>query len=322
VMMALLLKWRQLAQVARASMPIHGGPIHDAMRRVERAAGVSRPIAIASTSAQLEPAVFGVWAPVVLWPAHLSGRIREEHVEPILAHEICHVIRRDNLIASVHLLTLAIFWFHPIVWWIGARLIAERERACDEQALQLGQPRAPYAAAIVSTCELCVAASLAGVAGISGGDLKLRIWWIMDERTCRPLGGLRRAMLAVAALTVLGVPIAAGACAGQTSLPTEDAAALIPERVGPGIQPPKLLREVKPQYTARALQEKIQGEVHMECVVGIDGKTSDVKVIRPLDPDLDRAAVDAAKQWEFEPGRRQGKPVPVIVTVEMGFTLK
>ena len=60
----------------------------------------------------------------------------------------------------------------------------------------------------------------------------------------------------------------------------------------------------------------------MECVVGIDGKSSDVKVIRSLDPDLDRAAVEAAKLWEFQPGTRQGKPVPVIVTVAIGFTLK
>jgi TonB family protein len=322
VMAGWMWKWCRIADIAQRSTPIRSGSVHDALRRIEHVAGVSMPITIVSSPAQLEPGVFGISTPVVLWPAHLTGRIREEHVEPIIAHEICHVIRRDNLIASVHMLTLAMFWFHPLVWWIGARLIAERERACDEHVLELGQQPAPYAAAILETCELCIAAPLANLAGISGGDLKWRIVRIMNPRVCQPMGPLRKAILTGAALVMLVLPVAAGACAGPTPIPAENEVALNPERPGPGVQLPKLVREVKPQYSARAIQEKIQGEVVMECVVGIDGKPSDVKVIRPLDPDLDQAALDAAKLWEFEPGTRSGKPVPVIVTVTMGFTLK
>jgi len=53
-------------------------------------------------------------------------------------HEVQHVRRRDNLAAAMHLVVEAIFWFHPLVWWLGARLVEERERACDEEVLRLG----------------------------------------------------------------------------------------------------------------------------------------------------------------------------------------
>ena len=58
--------------------------------------------------------------------------------QAILAHELCHVRRRDNLTAAIHMIVEAVFWFHPLVWWISARLMEERERACDEAVLELG----------------------------------------------------------------------------------------------------------------------------------------------------------------------------------------
>jgi TonB family protein len=90
----------------------------------------------------------------------------------------------------------------------------------------------------------------------------------------------------------------------------------------PGDTTPKLRKEVKPVYSERAKAERIQGEVFVELVVKTDGTVGDVRVVKPVDPDLDRAAVDAVKQWEFDPGSRGGKPVEVVVTVAVAFTLK
>ncbi len=76
----------------------------------------------------------------------------------------------------------AVFWFHPAVWWIGARLLEERERACDEAVLQSGNEAEVYAEGILGVCKLYVESPLACVSGISGSDLKKRIVRIMTQR--------------------------------------------------------------------------------------------------------------------------------------------
>jgi TonB family protein len=95
-------------------------------------------------------------------------------------------------------------------------------------------------------------------------------------------------------------------------------------RPGSGIENPVVLREVKPQYTADAMRAKIQGVVVVECIILPDGTVGDVQVVKSLDPTfgLDQEAVKAAKQWRFAPGKKQGQPVPVLVTIELAFNLR
>jgi len=95
-------------------------------------------------------------------------------------------------------------------------------------------------------------------------------------------------------------------------------------RPGSGVTLPTVLREVKPAYTADAMRAKVQGSVWLECIVMPDGSVGDVKVTRSLDPifGLDQEAIKAAKMWKFRPGMRQSEPVPVIITIELTFTLR
>lgn len=95
-------------------------------------------------------------------------------------------------------------------------------------------------------------------------------------------------------------------------------------RPGSGISLPSVIREVKPAYTADAMRAKVQGSVWLECIVLPDGSVGDVKVTRSLDPifGLDHEAMKAAKLWRFRPGMRQGEPVPVVITIELTFTLR
>lgn len=93
-------------------------------------------------------------------------------------------------------------------------------------------------------------------------------------------------------------------------------------RPGNGVSTPTLLKDIKPQYTAGAMRAKIEGSVVMECVVRSDGTVrDDIKVVRSLDTKygLDDEAVKAVLQWKFRPGVKDGKPVPVRVTIEMAF---
>ena len=93
---------------------------------------------------------------------------------------------------------------------------------------------------------------------------------------------------------------------------------------GNGVELPRLLRDAKPQYTPDAMRAKIQGVVLLECIVLPDGTVGDVRVKRSLDPvfGLDQEAVKAARLWRFAPGTRNGQPVPVIVTIELSFSLR
>ena len=95
-------------------------------------------------------------------------------------------------------------------------------------------------------------------------------------------------------------------------------------RPGNGVQLPRILREVKPQYTANAMRAKVQGVVELEAVVLPDGSVGDVRIVHSLDPvfGLDEEAIKAVKQWKFVPGTRLGQPVAVLVGVELTFTLR
>ena len=95
-------------------------------------------------------------------------------------------------------------------------------------------------------------------------------------------------------------------------------------RPGNGVTLPRVLHEERPQYTSDAMRAKVQGTVLLECVVKPDGSVGDVQVIRSLDPTfgLDQQAVVAARKWRFAPGTRLGEPVPVLITIELTFTLR
>jgi TonB family protein len=91
---------------------------------------------------------------------------------------------------------------------------------------------------------------------------------------------------------------------------------------GDGVSAPVLVKQVKPQYTADAMRAKVQGVVTLECVVQPDGAIGETRVTKALHPGLDQEAIKAVKQWRFKPGRRDGKPVPVRITLEVTFTLR
>lgn len=95
-------------------------------------------------------------------------------------------------------------------------------------------------------------------------------------------------------------------------------------RAGNGVTLPKPTHSEKPQYTAEAMRRRIQGSVLLEMVVLPDGTVGSVKVVRSLDPTygLDDEAIRAARQWRFEPGLKDGKPVAVLVTLELTFWLR
>ena len=166
----------------------------------------------------LEPGVIGWFNPVLLMPADIERHLTRPEIEAIVAHELCHVRRFDNMTAAFHMQVEAIFWFHPLVWWLGARLIDERERACDEHVLaSVGAP-GPYAQGILNICKRYVASPLASVSGVGSANVRQRIDAILANRIGEATSPWKKVMLSGIACCVLIVPLAAGAVQGPQPL--------------------------------------------------------------------------------------------------------
>jgi beta-lactamase regulating signal transducer with metallopeptidase domain len=210
VLLVWLARWRQVSATRRRATVASSGREVTLLRRLEKRLGLHQRITVLHSSELMEPGIVGILRPAMLWPLQLSERLEDEHIEAILAHEIMHVRRRDNLTALLHMVVEALFWFHPMVWWIEKQMVKEREHACDEAVVELGCKRGTYAEGLLTACRFCVESSLVCVAGISGGELRKRIVGIMSARVAHRVAFGSRALLAVAAITVIAAPIVFG----------------------------------------------------------------------------------------------------------------
>jgi beta-lactamase regulating signal transducer with metallopeptidase domain len=129
-------QWWQIWRTIRAALPMNLNP----------------EIPLLLTRASLGPGMFGILRPVLLLHDGVLERLTPSQLDAIVAHELCHLRRRDNLTAVLHMVAETLFWFHPAVWWIRARLIEERERACDEAVLNSSHAALVYAEGILNVC--------------------------------------------------------------------------------------------------------------------------------------------------------------------------
>ena len=95
-------------------------------------------------------------------------------------------------------------------------------------------------------------------------------------------------------------------------------------RPGNGVTWPRLVREVKPNYTPDAMRAQVEGMVELDILVLADGSVGRVNIVRSLDArfGLDQEAINAVRRWRFDPGRRLGKAVATRVAVELSFNLR
>lgn len=197
-----LLQWMKLRAVVATATPVD----------------IEAPIPVRETATTFEPGICGILAPVLLLPQGINTRLTSNELDSVLEHELCHWWRRDNLTGALHMLVAMLFWFHPLVWWLGWRLVIERERACDEEVIQSGTERQVYADAILKVCRLYLEPPLLCAAGVSGGTLRQRIEDIMTNQVGMTLHFAKKCLLSAAAAAAIAGPVAIGLALGPQGL--------------------------------------------------------------------------------------------------------
>lgn len=278
----LLSRWAtrawQVSELLRAALPF-SAPLP---QRVEG-------LAVRATVSPLEPVLVGIFRPTLLLPRGIADRLTPAQLAAVVAHELAHRQRRDNLTAAVHLLVEALFWFHPLVWWFGARLVDERERACDEAVVRAGHDGRTYAEGILNVCEHYVASTLKCAAGVTGADLKRRVVEIARSRVMSDLPMSKRLLLGTFALAAVLVPVAFGIAQGDRDL--------MP------------LVRINPEYPPAALAAKLEGEVTLQFTVTATGTVRDIVVIDSTAPEFEEPATHALSRWRYQPPRESDQPV-------------
>jgi len=192
-------EWKRIKAIVRGAIPIDLGC----------------PIDTRLSSSVLEPGVVGIREPILLLPADIETHLAPAQLRSVVDHELCHVRRRDNLSSALHMFIEALFWFYPLLWWIGTRLIEERERACDEAVLRSGNAPGDYAEGILKVCKTYLSSRLACTSGVSGGELAKRIEYILSNRMVTTLSLAKRVLVAAACSAALLGPVAVGVFDGR-----------------------------------------------------------------------------------------------------------
>lgn len=261
-------------------------------------------------------ATYGLWRPIVLLPA---GAVESDvsHLTMIARHELTHVARGDWLFVVIEELLRAVFWFHPAIWFLLDRIHLHREQTVDRAVVDRFGERALYAGALLDQAAWKSRELTATVLPwLKRGHLRARIVALVEGGT---MSRSRARMLYAALVVVLGL---VGVTAARAfPVPPDQGVVYEP---GPDVTLPKLVRQVNPQYTREAMAAGITGVMEVSAVVEENGSVGEVVVTQSLDQTygLDDKGVEAVRQWQFEPGQRQGHAVAVRVRITLRFTLK
>jgi beta-lactamase regulating signal transducer with metallopeptidase domain len=200
---------RRLARAIGRGVSVANGREADALERARERLKSKRDVRLILSTGAAELGVWGALRrPLLVLPAKVTRELNEQELEAVMLHELAHVERRDNLAGNLHMLLCCLFWFHPLVWLIDRRLVAERERACDEEVVRLGVGREAYAAGILKVCRFCLSGQIAGVSRAAGASLGKRVEGIM--RSDYAASARHRAVVVSVAALLLTITAAGG----------------------------------------------------------------------------------------------------------------
>lgn len=266
------------------------------------------------------PMVWGWMKPLILLPREAAAWPCERR-KMAIQHELTHLRRHDNWISLLAACACAAYWFHPLVWFLSRRLLIEQELICDENVLASGISATGYAELLVEVSRNLSSPALFGCAMFSNrNQLRGRIVKILAYRKKSTLSKSGRLGFALAVTVLMSMSFIAPVNAHTARVTDKTPTGVY--KIGGDVLPPQVLNKVEPQYTKAAKNKKIQGTTVLFVVINTDGQAQDIRVTKSLDAGLDQKAIEAVRQWSFEPATKDGEPVAVQATIEIHFKLK
>jgi TonB family protein len=271
------------------------------------------------------PVTVGVRRWMLLVPPGFLEGVTPDDLDALLAHEFAHMERRDFAKNILYGLLSIPASHHPLLWLTRARLAESRELVCDAQAADALAGRESYARSLLRLASMLSESTTGGamhaVAIFDTNNFERRIMDLNKKQV--ELRGLRR-------FAVLGIcsTIALTACVSALALRMDVTDAgnqnPAPKPTKVNVKDLKILHKEPPVYPAEAKTtgNALNGEVQLEVIVGKTGEPENITVKKSLRNDYDQAAIDAVRNWRWEPYHLNGEPADVVTTITIVYSLK
>ncbi len=266
------------------------------------------------------PYVIGFFRPQIVLPAE-AARWQPRYLETIIAHEIAHVYQRDQWVNLLQVVVQSLYFFNPLVWFLNRQIIYFREMQTDNSAIRrLKIAPHDYARRLLQIAEELMVPENNLSSPVSfiktASSLKQRIIYQLDRKE----DSMSRKWIFQYSVIVLGLfmlmlPLS---CDLSSTAPKEPPIVSFAEVT----KKPEVVKRVSAQYPESAKTAGLQGNVVLKMLIGGDGRVQEVKVLKSDSPELEAAAIDAAKQFVFTPAEKDGEPVRVWLAVPFTFKLK
>lgn len=288
---------------------------------------IRRPVHVTINSNAAVPMTLGGLRPTILLPPDLIEK--RDALRTTLIHECVHIRRWDDLAHLMERLVTAVFAIHPLVSRLRRRIEQARERACDAVVLGDGHASASAYARLLTAFADGSDPDRLGALSLSESPSSLTdridamrtpLSTLLSSRT-----GLTVTLALVGVSLILGVVACSDSLGPSTSESTmatavEDTTYMVAEDQPELIGGMEAVQEAV-SYPDSAKQAGVEGRVIVQFVVNREGTVEDLKVIEGVNEELNRAAMEAVKAQEFKPGRQDGEPVRVAMSIPVTFKL-
>ncbi|HEY6401383.1 MAG TPA: M56 family metallopeptidase, partial [Blastocatellia bacterium] len=202
---------RRLAAVALAGERVETGREAATLEDLKIRLNVSRSVGLILCSRFAEPMVWRALRPLIVLPRGLAENLSDGELQSVLAHELFHVKRYDNLFGSLQMFVCCFFWFHPLVWLIDRKLIENREVMCDERVLLSGLSGAApdaYAASLWKVVQFGLGWPVAGISRATGSNLNRRIKLMLNANHLSKSSIASRALAGITFIALIALAAA------------------------------------------------------------------------------------------------------------------